>query len=350
MIAARRRWIGLAAAVFATVLPVAACGGDASGPEKVWKLEFSPGAFGVAYFDGGLWLGVTDDGEYPDNGRHDLLRLDPTDGSIDLRTGVPGDVGVVGVVDDTLWVISGNQMESVDPATGQLSSGGLDGDGSVDTSWSLASAGGRLFGRTGWTLLELDPATGVVLGEVARPPDSNGNDPEVFPVPIAGRGDTLYLETTDRSSPVIAAYDVVTNDYTWVTSVEREPVGLVILGDRLWVLVSRPNMSQLVFAYDLATGEQVIEARLPEGTSMIDDGNISLRAADDGSLWVMSGADSTIFRIDPATGAAVEQFHFSHRPTQFMVTDTSVVAISYGDDRMMMVPRDAFESVAQAAP
>ena len=38
------------------------CGGDASGPEKVWKVEFSPGAMGAAYFDGAVWLGVTSDG------------------------------------------------------------------------------------------------------------------------------------------------------------------------------------------------------------------------------------------------------------------------------------------------
>lgn len=348
MFATRRRWIGLTAAA---LLPLAACGSDASGPEKVWKVDFSPGAGGAAYFDGGVWLGVTDDGDYPDSGRHSLLRLDPADGSIDLRTAVPDALGVAGVVDDTLWVISGNQLESVDPATGELSSGGLDGDGSVDTSWSLASAGGRLFGRTDWTLMEIDPATGEILGEVARPADSAGNDPEVFPAPIIGRGDVLYLTTTDRSSPVIAAYEVVADDYAWVTSVERDPVGLVILEDRLWVLVSRPNMSQLLLAYDLATGEQVIEARLPEGTSMIDrGGNISLRAADDGTLWVMSGADSTIFRVDPATGAAVEQFRLSQRPTEFIVTATSVIALSANHDRVMMVPRDAFEPVAAAAP
>ncbi len=329
---------------------MAACGGDASGPEKVWKVEFSPGAMGAAYFDGAVWLGVTSDGGYPDYGHHDLLRLDPTDGSIDLRTGVPDGVGVAGVVDGVLWVISGNHLESVDPTTGALSQGGLDGDGSVSTFWSLASAGGRLFGRTDWTLMEIDPETGEILGEVARPTDSNGNDPEVFPAPIIGRGDVLYLATTEQSSPVIAAYDVVADEYTWVRSVARDPVGLVILEDQLWVLVSRPNMRQLLLAFDLATGDQVIETRLPEGTSMIDDSNISLRTADDGTLWVMSGADSTVFRIDPATGAAVEQFRFSHRPTAFIVTATSVIAVSYFDNRVMMVPREAFEPVATAAP
>ena len=81
-----------------------------------------------------------------------------------------------------------------------------------------------------------------------------------------------------------------------------------------------------------------------------DDSNTSLRVADDGTLWVMSGADSTLFRIDTTTGQAVEQFRFSHRPSEFVVTDTSVVVISYYDNRVMMVPRTAFEQVEQPAP
>ncbi|MGB8858812.1 MAG: PQQ-binding-like beta-propeller repeat protein, partial [Ilumatobacteraceae bacterium] len=302
----------------------------------------------VAYFDGAVWLGATDDGTYPYFGDNQLLRLDPADGSIDQRIAVATGA-VAGVVDGTLWVVSGNAPETLDPATGTLGRGGLEPDGSIPSTWSLAKAAGRLFGRNSWSLFELDPETGAMLGEATLPLDSSGNEPEVFPVPIAGEGDVLYLATTDRSSPVIAAYDVAAGAYRWVEPVERGAVGLAIADGLLWVLVGRPYQRQLLFAFDLATGEQKVDAALPQGTSLIEDGHLSLRAAADGTLWVLSAADGIVFRIDTAAGQAVEQFHFSRRPTEFVVTDDAVVGISQYEDRVMVVPRDAFVAVPVAS-
>ncbi|MGB8860638.1 MAG: hypothetical protein WCC60_15370, partial [Ilumatobacteraceae bacterium] len=82
----RRRHIG---AALCLLLALGACGADRPpGPESSWKVEFRPGAAGVAYFDGAVWLGATDDGTYPYFGDNQLLRLDPADGSIDQRIAV----------------------------------------------------------------------------------------------------------------------------------------------------------------------------------------------------------------------------------------------------------------------
>jgi outer membrane protein assembly factor BamB len=332
--------------LFAAVALVAAssCGDEASGPETVWKVEFRPGAFGVALVGDALWLGVAEENATATS-RGELIHLDVTDGSIEQRVAVDG-TRVVGVVDDTLWVQSGLFPESLDPVTGELGMGGLDSEGQLASAWSLASAGGRLFGRSDGELYEMDPATGAVLAPLTLPLNTTANTPEVLDnAPLAGAGDLLLIDTTHQGDEAIAALDVATGEYRWVAAIDRTPVGMVVLGDRVWVALQQPALRQRLVALDLATGEELLDARLPEGTSMLDDGNQLLVAAADGTLWLLVGADSTVFRVDTETGEVVEQFRFSVRPTTFVVTDDAVLAVSHIDDAVAKVARTDFELI-----
>jgi len=139
--------------------------------------------------------------------------------------------------------------------------------------------------------------------------------------------------------------DVTTGEYRWVTAVDRNPVGMVVIGDLVWPALQQPTRRQHVLALDITTGEVVIDALLPEGASMLDDGNRMMVAAEDGTLWLLVGTDNTVFRIDTATGEAVEQFRFSVRPTTFAVTDDAVLALSPYDDAVARVARSDFEPV-----
>jgi len=153
------------------------------------------------------------------------------------------------------------------------------------------------------------------------------------------------VDTTDQDDEVIAALDVTTGEYRWVTAVDRNPVGMVVIGDLVWLALQQPTRRQHVLALDITTGEVVIDALLPEGASMLDDGNRMMVAAEDGTLWLLVGTDNTVFRIDTATGEAVEQFRFSVRPTTFAVTDDAVLALSPYDDAVARVARSDFEPV-----
>ncbi len=330
------------------LVAVSSCSGDDRGPESVWRVQFAPGARGVALVGDALWLGLATTENATATSKGELVRVDVTDGTIDRRVAVDH-AAVVGVVDDTLWVASGMEPEQLDPATGALGRGGLDTQGQVAHEWSMASAGGRLFGRNDNTVNEIDPASGAVGAVVALPSDSSGSEPEVLDnAPLAGAGDLLFVDTTDRGDEAIAALDVVTGDYRWVTSVDRVPVGLVVSGNLLWVALQRPALRQRVIALDVDTGEVMVDARMPEQTSMLDDGNQLLVAAEDGTLWLLVGADNTVFRIDTTTGEAVEQFEFSVRPTTFVVTDDAVVVVSPYDDAVARVARADFQPVPAA--
>ena len=153
------------------------------------------------------------------------------------------------------------------------------------------------------------------------------------------------VDTTDQDDEVIAALDVTTGEYRWVTAVDRNPVRMVVIGDLVWLALQQPTRRQHVLALDITTGEVVIDALLPEGASMLDDRNGMMVAAEDGTLWLLVGTDNTVFRIDTATGEAVELFRFSVRPTTFAVTDDAVLALSPYDDAVARVARSDFEPV-----
>jgi len=196
-------------------------------------------------------------------------------------------------------------------------------------------------------------------GELIRLDITDGSIDQRVPVDgvaVVGMvNDTLWVQsgllpeqlfdTTDQDDEVIAALDVTTGEYRWVTAVDRNPVRMVVIGDLVWLALQQPTRRQHVLALDITTGEVVIDALLPEGASMLDDRNGMMVAAEDGTLWLLVGTDNTVFRIDTATGEAVEQFRFSVRPTTFAVTDDAVLALSPYDDAVARVARSDFEPV-----
>ena len=111
-----------------------------------------------------------------------------------------------------------------------------------------------------------------MLAQLTLPLDSTASTPEVLDnAPLAGAGDLLLINTTDQGDEAIAALDVATGEYRWVATVDRTPVGMVVVGDRVWLALQQPGLRQRLLAFDLATGEEVLDVRLPEGTSMLDD-------------------------------------------------------------------------------
>lgn len=328
------------------LLALPACSDDdGGGPEVKWTVEHSPGAFGVALVGGQLWLGRSPAADATATDPAELLQLDISDGSIGLTVPVD-EPAVIGVVDGTVWVASGLEPEPLALTTGALGRGGLSTEGEIASRWSLASAGGRLFGRNDRLLYELDPVNGAIIAALELPLDTTGSTPEVLEsAPLAGAGDLLLVDTTDRGDEAIAAVDVNTWTYRWVRRVDRFPVGLVVVADRAWVVQQDPVLRQRVLGIDLTTGDVVVEGHLPDDAAMLDDGNELLVAAADGTLWVLVGADNTVYRIDTDTGMAVEQFRFSIRPTTLAVSDDAVVVVSHIDDAVAKVARTEFQPV-----
>ena len=91
-------------------MAVSSCSGDDRGPESVWRVQFAPGARGVALVGDALWLGLATTENATATSKGELVRVDVTDGTIDRRVAVDH-AAVVGVVDDTLWVASGMEPE-----------------------------------------------------------------------------------------------------------------------------------------------------------------------------------------------------------------------------------------------
>lgn len=331
--------------VLAVGLAATACSDDASGPERQWKLGESAGARGIAYVDGAIWVGVSDQVVTPQAGETELLRIDPADGSVDLRVGQRLDVH--GVVDGDLWVGS----SSVDPSTGK-------GSRSIDHPFivpaTLVAAGGALYVIDFGEVTEFDLESGAKVATVAEPGGDDGETIGTYSDAAVGAGDLLVIETDVDGVRSIAALDVVQGAYRWTYPLPKYigPASMAVSGGTLWALLDAgadSGVAQSVVAFDLETGEVVAQHDLPAGTAQIGDDPNALQLGPDGTPWALVHEDGVVLRIDPETAAAVASFTFSTRPIAFTVSEDAVFTVSNGSGVLTRVLISAFTSLTAPA-
>ena len=246
------------------LLSLAAGSGDLRHAEA---LSATPAA--IAAGDDAVWLAQANS--------HDVLRIDPANGTVVDRIRLPGQPSGVALGRRAVWVASTltGTLSRIDADTGTITQtirlGGADA-----SAVAVGGAGLWVTDTTDHALLQIDEGTGAVIRTVT----------------IDGRPSALTVAATsvwvaDHDAGRVIEIDAASGETLATVDVGGGPVALALVRDAVWVANS---LDATVSRIDPGSGRVV-------ATIAVGSGPSGVATAGD-SVWVTNQYASTVTRID----------------------------------------------------
>lgn len=248
---------------------------DPATGDVVATLELGGSPRALAIGAGTVWVGDPSRGLlYRIDKRSDELIGDPID------VGGPSPSMSISVGTEGVWVISGDELRTIDLATSEVTvietaAEPSDVAANLGTVWVLD-------GREG--LLRLDPGTGARLGE---------------PIPVRGITGTVFAAADgiwvgDRQDDTIVGVDPDTGRILVIAQIRGTYAGLAFDPNAMWVLSRAGGSAGYLTPLDAATGRPLRDPIELEGQPV----EVATGA---GAVWAALRGDRAIARIDPVS-------------------------------------------------
>jgi streptogramin lyase len=243
----------------------------------------------VAAGEGAIWLVTT--GDRP------LSRLDPETNEVVASVGPWPGVGespnAIVAGEGAVWTVHPSGLLKYDPVTNAFASlpdnvelssdfNDIAEDGSFGTD--IAAGNGAIWVSVG-DILQLDPETGELRDRIRPPSDADSTVPGWLAV---GEGRVWHASPLGRVTVIESATNTVTNTADVSDALDDISVG----EGAVWAMNATTDDS--VLRIDPVTGQAM-------GSPVRVGRTPTAVAAGAGAVWVTSGRDHTVTRIDPAT-------------------------------------------------
>ena len=266
-----------------------------------------------------------------------VSKIDPSSKIVQMYipTGVQDGTALT-LRDNTLWVSGRTTSATIDITTDAVA---------VSAGRAGVSVGDRAFamGIGSERLVELDALTGVQRSVVVLPVLTSTNaQPDVLSSPFATSRGSLYLQYYSEVGPALGRYDPMSGSLTFLSSVGAYQ-SIAVAGSTVWLL----DADRSLRGYDATTGKPLAvragtRPSLPpvdQRLAGLDDDQVSLVVAADGTMWALDQPAQFLYQLDPATGQAISSTHLRYRPSSLLVLDDSVWINNTYDTRITEVDR-----------
>jgi len=276
---------------------------------EVLTEEIGAGAIGVAVGDVRIWVTARDaelDGADAPGGLFRLQRAQPVEAEEPLAIPEPR---AVAVSPTSIWVVNGDRLFRVDPERARqvmpISVGEDPGDVAADNNYVWVVNEGDD------TVSRVDQITGVVRTVEV------GAEPRAI---ATGKGGVWVVS---GGSATASRINPETMKVTAEVDVGTVPSSIAVGNKSIWVTdTGESNLYEISRSDPQAgAGPPIAVARNPRGVA------VGL-----GAVWVASGAESVVERIDPATGELIgDPIDVGVEPADIAVGDAAVYTANFGD-------------------
>ncbi len=311
------------------VIGIIACSSEspASAAQTFVRIDGRPS--NIVFGGDSIWVLDQDSGA--------LSRIDPTSKKslASIPTGIrDGDALVLR--GDRLWVSGRTVSATVDITTNRVAaSAGRAGVAVDDRVFAL--------GTQAEQLVELDPVTGEQRSVVVLPVVTSTNaQPTIMLSPFAADHGSLYLEYYSEVGETLGRFDPTSGSLTSLFSVAPYR-SIAVAGPTVWLLDSNRNLH----GYDTTTGKPIAVpagaghslAPVDANVAGLDEGQVGLVVATDGTMWALDQPAQFLYQLDPVTGRTISATHLRYRPSSLLVLDDTIWINNTYDQRITEVDR-----------
>lgn len=313
----------------AVVIGMTACSSDSPANTAQTFVRVDGRPSNVVFAGGSVWVLDQDSGA--------LSRIDPASKKLlaSIPTGIrDGDALVLR--GDRLWVSGRTVSATVDITTNRVA---------ASAGRAGVAVGGRVFARgvQAEQLVELDPVTGEQRNVVVLPVVTSTNaQPNIMLSPFAADHGSLYLEYFSEVGETLGRFDPTSGSLTSLFSIAPYR-SIAVAGPTVWLL----ERNRSLHGYDTTTGKPIVVpagaqhllAPVDANVAGLDEGQVGLVVAPDGTMWALDQPAQFLYQLDPVTGRTISATHLRYRPSSLLVLDETMWINNTYDQRITEVDR-----------